>query len=112
MPSDDVIHAFNSMHPLISFFLFFSGYVAGHIRYKFTQRKRRREGDNNNNNNSDNDNDDNDDEDNENPNEPDSVWYDCLGTAEQGGIAISGAWTSSNIILEVEKEIKIAHTYQ
>ena len=29
------------------------------------------------------------------------VWYDCLATAAQGGIAVSGALTRSNITIEV-----------
>lgn len=33
--------------------------------------------------------------------EEESIWYDCLATASDGGIAISGAWTSGNVFVEV-----------
>ena len=69
------------------------GYVAGHLRYKFNKKKR-----------IDHSLDDNCDVDNDNRNskeEEESTWYDCLATAPHGGIAISGAWTSDNVFLEV-----------
>ena len=45
--------------------------------------------------------DDDDAGDEESEGEGGDVWYDCLATAAQGGIAISGALTRSNITIEV-----------
>lgn len=64
------------------------GWVAGQIRFKFIKSEA-------------------DDNEYNGTRQRESDWYNCLGTTLEGGIAISGAWTSQDIQVEVNVLIMI-----